>query len=124
MATKRAERTRNGGKWTESMLMSRIRSALRRIWQFYAPRIEAKNRRRRAVKKGNQKWEYQCEECKGWFKSKEVEVNHKIPAGSLKSFADLPMFCERLFCEDVDGYELNCKGCHSVKTQKDRNGRK
>ena len=109
------------GTWTESMLMSRIRSSLRRIWSYYKPRVEAKNRVKKTVKGKRHKYEYQCAACTKWFKSKEVEVNHKIPAGSLKSFADLPDFCNRLFCEDPDGYSVMCKPCHRQETKAQRN---
>ena len=119
---KRVERTRNGGKWTEAMLMGRIRSALRNIWRFYEPRKEAKNNARRSVKGKKHKYEYQCSSCKSWFKSNEVEVNHIVPAGSLKSFQDLSGFCERLFCEDASGYEVSCKPCHLAITKKQING--
>ena len=126
---KRVERTRNGGTWTESMLMSRIRSALRRIHMYYKPRVSAKKAVERTVKGKRHKFEYKCCECGNWFKSKEVEVNHIIPCGSLKTFQDLPSFCERLFCEDPSGYNVMCKntkvagkivkhGCHYILTHK------
>ncbi len=117
---RRVERTRNMGTWTEAMLMSRIRSALRRIWSYYKPRVEAKNRVKKTVKGKRHKFEYKCSACKKYFKSKEVEVNHKIPAGSLKSFSDLPSFCDRLFCEDPDGYSVMCKPCHREETNRQK----
>jgi hypothetical protein len=116
----RVPRTRNGGKWTQSMLMGRIRSALRRIWMYYEPRKIAKNNARRTVKGKRHKYEYQCSVCTKWFVSKMVEVNHKIPAGSLKTFEDLAGFCERLFCEDPNGYECTCKKCHQKITNEQR----
>ena len=117
---RRVERTRNMGTWTEAMLMSRIRSALRRIWSYYKPRTEAKNRARKSVKGKKHKYEFQCSSCKKWFKSREVEVNHTVPAGSLKSFSDLPDFCNRLFCESPDGYSVMCKPCHKLETKLQR----
>lgn len=117
----KVKRTRNSGTWTEAMLMSRIRSSLRRIWMYYKPRQEAKNLVRKSVKGKRHKFEYKCCKCDNWFKSNEVEVNHKIPAGSLKSFNDLPSFCDRLFFESPDGYEVACKPCHKEETKKQRN---
>jgi 5-methylcytosine-specific restriction endonuclease McrA len=61
------------------------------------------------------KWEYQCGHCGGWFSDNEIEVDHIVEAGSLRSFEDLAGFCERLFCE-VDGLECLCKECHKKKT--------
>lgn len=66
------------------------------------------------------KWEYQCAKCKKWFADKDIQADHKQPAGTLRTFADLPGFAERLFCE-VDGYEMLCKKkCHLQKTLKER----
>jgi hypothetical protein len=60
------------GTWTEAMLMSRIRSALRRIWSYYKPRVEAKNRVKKTVKGKRHKFEYKCSACKKYFKSKTI----------------------------------------------------
>jgi len=49
-----------------------------------------------------------------------VEVNHIVPVGSLKSYADLPGFCERLFVEDVSLLEVVCKECHAEITKAQR----
>jgi len=117
-------RTRNMSTWTEAMLMSKIRSALRNIWRFYKPRVAAKKLAERTVKGRRHKLEYQCSDCKKWFKSKEVEVNHKIPAGSLRCFDDIPSFCERLFCESPLGYDVKCKPCHKIETAKQREEKK
>jgi hypothetical protein len=51
-------------------------------------------------------------------------VDHVIPAGSLRSWDDLPIFAERLFCErEVDGVkrlQRLCDKCHTKKTKDDR----
>ena len=116
------------GTFTEAMLMSKIRSALRNIWRFYKPRAAAKKLAEKTVKGKRHKLEYKCSDCKKWFRSKEVEVNHKSPAGSRTCFEDIPSFCERLFCEDPQGYTVLCKnqknalgkitryGCHYKET--------
>ena len=111
-------RTRNGGTETESQHIGKIRSALRKISQFWKPIQQAKHSVRRKNQSSNArlKFEYQCNICKCWHPEKEVEVNHKIPAGSLKSYADLPAFCERLFNENVDDYEVLCIPCHVTLT--------
>jgi 5-methylcytosine-specific restriction endonuclease McrA len=108
-------------KWTEAKFFGFLRSALRRASDRYPPKQEAKKRYRRPYVGENvrQKWEYQCEECKGWYKDKEVEIDHLIPAGSLRNFDELPTFCSRLFC-GVDGYQVLCKPCHRAKTSMER----
>lgn len=85
----------------------------------WGPKIEAKKAARRPSQSDNKrlKWEYQCDQCKGWFRGDETEVDHIVPCGSLKSFEDLGPFAERLFCE-ADGFRVLCKAkCHSKKTR-------
>lgn len=69
-----------------------------------------------------QKFEYHCQECNGWFPQKEVQVDHVIPVGTLKSFDDLPAFCEKLFV-GVDKLRRLCLTCHAVKTAAERKER-
>lgn len=119
-------RTRNGGTWTEAQFFSMIRSALRNKSRFWVPIKQAKEAARRPYKGPNklQKWEFQCSECKHWFKDKEVEVDHLVEAGSLTCYEDLPGFVERLFCEDISLYSVKCKSCHQEKTNKERENKK
>lgn len=65
------------------------------------------------------KYEYQCNECKGWFPDKQINVDHIIPAGTLTCSADLAGFIERLFCEQ-DNLQVLCTGCHDAKTKSER----
>jgi hypothetical protein len=116
-------RTRNGGTETESGHLGKIRAALRKITMYsWIPIRQAKENARRkyvgASKK--QKWEYQCAHCKTWHMEKNIECDHIVEAGTLKSYADLPAFCERLFCEDVNNYQMLCHDCHVIKTNKNR----
>lgn len=106
---------------TEAAFWSWIRSALRQKSRWWKPIAEAKLRARRPYKGKNkrQKWEYQCTNCKNHFKSDEVSVDHKVPAGTLRTYTDLPGFVERLFCE-VDGLQVLCNPCHDVKTKKEK----
>ena len=61
------------------------------------------------------KFEYQCAACEQWFMQKQVEVDHLVEAGSLKSYEDLPGFVERLFTSP-DKLQVLCKDCHKGKT--------
>lgn len=114
------ERPRNHGTWTEAMFWGSIRSALRNKSRFWKPVAKCKLLHRRLYKGPNkrQKFEYQCNNCKNWFPEKKVAVDHIIPAGSLKNAQDLPAFVERLFVE-IDGLQVLCNDCHSIKTLKD-----
>lgn len=120
-AKQRVPRTRNAGTMTESAFWGMLRSALRQKSRWWKPIEEAKKLARRTYKGPNkrQRWEYQCAECKEWFKDKEVNVDHIIPAGSLKCYEDLAEFVRKLFCE-VKDLQVLCTTCHNKKTQDER----
>ena len=111
---------RNAGTMTESAYWGMVRSGLRRTFRWWKPLMKAKEGAKRVYTGDNkrQKWEYQCNQCKQWFKGSEVEVDHIIPAGSLKSGKDLEGFLERLTPED--GYQVLCKPHHIIKTNNER----
>lgn len=122
---KKTEKPFNNGTMSKAAFFGMLRSKLRMASRWWKPIAEAKKLARRPYKGDNkrQKWEYQCNHCKKWFNDKEVAVDHKIPAGSLNDFNDLPGFTERLFCE-VDGLQILCNNgptsCHQIKTQKEK----
>lgn len=117
----RVPRTRNNETMTESAFWGSIRSALRQKSRWWKPAAEAKLRARKAYKGPNKrrKWEYKCAKCKKYFMEKEINVDHIVPAGTLRCYDDLPGFVERLFCE-VDGLQVLCNPCHDKKTQQER----
>lgn len=88
----------------------------------YPPKHQALKAAGKAVTGKRHRVEYQCAECKDFFKSKEVQVDHIEPAGSLKTYEDLPRFVERLYCE-ADKLQVLCKECHKVKTAEERKKR-
>lgn len=114
----RVEKPRNGGTMSESMFWSFIRSGLRQKSRWWKPITDCKLAAKRPYKGTNkrQKFEYQCNKCKKWFPEKEINIDHIIPAGTLKCAQDLPAFVERLFCE-IDNLQCLCESCHNVKTQ-------
>ena len=113
------EKNRNGGTWSEARYWGAVRSSLRRGFRFWLPITACKNKARRPKKRGGrQKWEYKCAKCKKWFKGTEVQVDHKIPVGSLKCGKDIEGFLERLTTET--GFQVLCKPCHQIKTNTER----
>jgi hypothetical protein len=123
--TPRVERTRNGGSETHSQHMGKIRSALRNISRWWKPfAIALKNASHTSYVGKAKRVMYLCASCNKLHGRKNVEVNHMIPLGSLKSYADLPGFCERLFVEDISHLEVLCKECHKEETARQREERK
>lgn len=120
----RKPRTRGSGKFTEAGYWTMIRSTLRAKSRYWKPVTETKKKARRKYQGENklQRWEYQCAQCKGWFKDKEVKVDHINPVGTLKCAEDLPAFVENLFCEE-DNLQCLCDACHTIKTKEERENR-
>lgn len=114
-------KVRNAGTMTESAFWSFIRSALRQKSRWWKPITECKMKARRPYKgpSKRQKFEYQCNSCKGWYPEKQINVDHIKPAGSLNCAADLSGFVERLFCE-LDNLQVLCESCHDVKTKHEK----
>lgn len=112
---------RNAGTMTDSAFWSFIRSALRQKSRWWKPISSCKSKAKRPYKGANkrQKFEYQCASCLKWHADKNVNVDHIVPAGSLKCANDLPGFVERLFCE-TDNLQVLCAVCHNVKTQDEK----
>jgi len=117
-------KTRNAGTMTESAFWSFIRSGLRQKSRWWKPITQCKMKSRRPYKGPNkrQKFEYLCNVCNTWFPEKKVNIDHIIPAGSLRCANDLPGFVERLFCE-IDNLQCICESCHNIKTQNEKDGR-
>lgn len=110
-------KNRNAGTFTEGAFWLFIRNALRRRSIVWKPITLCKEKARRKYTGTNkrQKYEYQCNICKNWFKGADVAVDHVEAVGTLKSAADLPHFVETLFCE-IDNLQCICKTCHDAKT--------
>lgn len=112
---KRGVKCRAGNTWTESRYFQFIRTALRGAFTRYPPKYQALKEAQRGTRPNT----YECAECNELFKAKEVQVDHIEPAGSLKTYKDLPAFVERMFCE-ADNLQVLCKPCHKVKTAEER----
>ena len=114
-------KTRNAGTMTESAFWSFIRSGLRQKSRFWKPITQCKMKARRVYKGPlkRQKFEYQCNVCSKWFPEKKINIDHIIPAGTLRCANDLPGFVERLFCE-IDNLQVLCTTCHDFKTKNEK----
>ena len=109
-------------EWSNSKFWGFIRSGLRAKWSRYPVKFEVLNSARRSAKNNPRaKWEFHCKQCEGWFLNKDVEIDHIIPCGTLRSYEDLPQFVEKLFC-GADDLRVVCKPCHKLitKAEKDK----
>ena len=107
-------------QWSESRYWTFIRSALRAAWNRYPAKYAVIMKGRKEVEGKRHRYELQCVECEGWFQQKDIQVDHIVPAGSLKTFDDLPRFVDNLFC-GPDNLQILCKECHKIKTIAERN---
>lgn len=107
-----------GGRWTSSRFQGFIRSALRRAWMKWPPKLDtlASARRPSELEDKRSRWEYKCNVCKKWFRAKEVQVDHIHDCGSLD---DMNAYIGRMFCEEAM-LQVSCKGCHRLRNQIDR----
>lgn len=121
MARQPVPKPRCSGTMTESAFFSFIRSGLRQKSQRWRPAFDAKKEAQRPYKGEDKRtrFVYVCAVCNKEYKDKDVQIDHVEPCGSLKSFADLPLFCERLFCEK-EGYRILCTDCHQTVTNEQR----
>lgn len=119
---KKKEKLRNNGTMTESAFWGFIRSTLRQKSRWWKPIQACKNDAKRNYKGDNkrQKYEYLCSNCKNWFPSTAIEVDHIHPVGSLTCKEDLPNFVENLFCEK-ENLRVLCKPCHYEVTMIQKN---
>jgi len=121
--TNRVPKTRACGQWTEAAFWGFMRSNLRRAYMKWPPgrQLFIQNRRAYTGLCKRTKWEHQCVGCKLWYTRKQVQADHIVPCGRLKSWDDLPVFTRRLFCE-MDGLQILCsEKCHKTKTAKGMN---
>lgn len=123
--------------WTTAKFFGFIRSGLREKFNRWPPKYEVLAKARKLIeltddngeplkyKTGRRQGEsrciynYQCNGCKQWFKQTEVQVDHITPAGSLRTFADLPSFVSKLFV-GVEGLQVMCYTCHQTKTNEEK----
>lgn len=118
----RVPKTRNAGTMTEAAYWGKVRSLLRKGFMYWKPMQKTKEEASRPYKGPNKrlKKEYKCAKCKKWFKGADVQIDHIIEAGSLRCSEDLAGFLERLTPEDPKAYQVLCKPCHQIKTNKAR----
>lgn len=60
------------------------------------------------------KWERQCNHCKKWFKTKDIQLDHVIPKGNY-SKETFFSWLDKLLCA-TNGFQVLCVPCHKKKS--------
>ncbi len=112
-------KTMNEGTFTPNMFFNWLRQMFRRKSMYWKPISATKNAAKIPYIGPNKrrKFSYVCNRCKGEFDSKQVNVHHKIPCGTMTSFEDISQFVKNLFVEK-DLLELLCTDCHNKEHSK------
>lgn len=117
-------------EWTTSRFWSFIRGALRAKFRSWPEKYVCKAGAATSVSVGvyrtgrhagqaKHQTRYKCAVCHEQFMDKDIEVDHIIPAGSLKCKEDLPDFVDRMFCS-AEHLRVVCKPCHKEITAAER----
>lgn len=112
--------TRNNGQWSEGRFRGFVTSALRAAVRRWPPKYEALKKAfvgsKINAKSGRKAKHFLCAGCDKEYVQANVQVDHKIPIGSCKTWDE---FVEKLFCE-ADNLQVLCLKCHKIKTKKER----
>lgn len=113
---------KNNSATTNSAYFAKIRSALRNAFRYWKPMMIALKSAERPYVGENkrQKKEYQCNMCKQWFKRTDVQIDHIVPCGSLRSYDDIVPFIKNLTKENPSDYQVLCKKDHLEKTKNEK----
>ncbi len=121
------EKTRCGGRWTESRFQSFIKSTLRRATVRWGVVTDVKNEAfvGRFINKdtGRLAKHFKCAGCRGHFPDKLIAVDHVEPVVPVTGFTSWDDIINRMFCEK-DNLQVLCKSCHDIKTLKEKELRK
>ena len=113
--------------WSDAKYRSWIVSLLRKGTLRYPPRNEVLREARTEKKinpsSGRLAQHYKCAECGGEFPMSAVQVNHKEPVIGEEGFISWDKYIERMFCAK-ENFEVLCKSCHEVVTQKEASRRR
>lgn len=107
---------------TESQIMSIVRGAIREKWMYAPNKLAYLNMGIVPDDDPNtrSRWKCQCEQCKGWFKKGEIQIDHEAGEHSLKTPEDLFKFYDSICNIGFDGMQRLCEDCHTIKTVMER----
>ncbi len=114
----KVSKTRNGGTMTDAAFFNMLLKKLRDLSMWWKPgELYLRSvRRKNTSGVGKHQYEYPCESCGQWFRREEVEKDHKIPVGKVRTFKELGEATERMFIEIDGGWQCLCIPCHVYKS--------
>lgn len=112
----------------ESQYLTWLRGQFRKIWMDFIPKNEfisekcfpvTEEVRQQQNLHRLTKTAGECVFCHQIFGRSKLQVDHKIPAGSMLVYSEAPAYLLRLLCSK-DNMQLSCKPCHDIKTYADK----
>ena len=124
MPTKKPEKNRCDGQWTEARYRSFIISTLRRSSSRWGPRNTAKKNARHHEKlpnaTGRMVFHSKCACCADLVPETTSSVDHIDPVIDPNvGFESWDTYITRMYCEE-EGFQVLCKPCHDTKTKEER----
>lgn len=121
------------GRPREKDILTVVRSAVRKAWQFAPTKLSLLNKSALHVSDvpkelhppkltGNSKWLYKCNICEKYYIQSRVQVDHIIGEHSLKSYEDMVGFTKAILDVSWDDLRILCIECHSIATYSERYG--
>ena len=112
---------------SKAQFFSYLRGSIRYIWNRYPLKIDFKNANtipnfegsgviHRAVKKVGK-----CEVCDNWFAAGHLQIDHRVPAGTIRDWETAAQFLHNMMC-DQSNMRLCCEDCHSKISYAERMG--
>lgn len=105
-----------------------LRGCLRKAWNTSPVKHNLIKKKRKQIDNPNPNGKkktvfgFTCELCHNDYVLSQGNVDHKIPAGSLRKTEDIQGFVERLLYVTEDDLRLICKGCNSALAYADKHG--
>ena len=109
---------------SERAYLDWMRKALRKAWLKHPVRLEMlKENRKRILNKATNRMamHLQCEHCNAWYPQSDIEINHKVAAGTL-NLNTVGEHTNRLLNVFREDLERLCHECHAVVTYMERSG--
>lgn len=118
-----------GTPWKNSVaFFTYLRGCLRKAWSNNPIKHNLIKKVRKQIDNPNPNGKkktvfgFTCELCHNDYVLSQGNVDHKVPAGSLRKTEDIQGFVERLLYVTEDDLRLICKGCNSALAYSDKNG--